>query len=91
MNLPRRWQKFGSHTLKEYHDIYLKTDVLILADIFENVRNTCVGAYGLDPAHYLSAAGLSWDAMLKITDIQLELFSDANMLSFLEKGLRGGF
>ena len=62
----------------------------MLADVFENFRDTCLLAYELDPAHYLSAPHLSWDAMLKFTKIELDLLSESNMFTFLEKGLRGG-
>ncbi|CAB3995446.1 Gastrula zinc finger, partial [Paramuricea clavata] len=61
----RVWKHFGMKTMKDYHDVYLETDVLLLADVFENFRKTCLKNYGLDPAHYVSAPGLSWDAFLK--------------------------
>jgi hypothetical protein len=76
--------------MKDYHDLYLETDVLLLADIFESFRKTCLGNYGLDPAHYLSAPGLSWDAFLKRSGSEIELVSDMDMFQFFEKGMRGG-
>ena len=74
----------------DYHDLYLKTDILLLADVFEKFINTCLEYYGLDPCHYFSSPGLSWDAMLKMTGIKLELISDIDMHLFIEKGMRGG-
>ena len=74
----------------DYHDLYLKTDVLLLADVFERFINTCLEYYGLDPCHYLSSPGLSWDAMLKMTGIELELISDTGKYLFAQKGMRGG-
>ena len=86
------WNIFKIKTLGEYHELYLKTDVLLLllCDIFEKFINACLNYYGLDPCHYFSSPGLSWDAMLKITKIELELISDVNMHLFIEKGMRGG-
>ena len=77
-------------TLGEYHDLYLKSDVLLLADVFENFRKTRLEYYKLDPCHYFSAPGLAWDACLKMTSVSLELISDIDKYLFIEKGLRGG-
>ena len=74
----------------EYHDLYLISDVLLLSDVFENFRKTCLQYYKLDPAHYFSSPGLSWDSMLKMTNVNLELMTDVDMYQFIEKGLRGG-
>ena len=82
--------RFNIKTLGEYHDLYLKSDVLLLSDVFENFRETCFQYYKLDPAHYYSAPGLSWNACLKMTGIELELISDVDMYLMIEKGLRGG-
>ena len=74
----------------DYHDLYLKPDVLLLADVFEKFIKMCLNYYGLDPCHYFSSPGLSWDAMLKMTEVELELISDIDMHLFIEKGMRGG-
>ena len=84
------WEKFNCQTLGDYHDLYLKTDVLLLSDVFETFRQVCMTNYGLDPAHYYTAPGLSWDAMLKKTGINLELICDEDMFHMVDKGLRGG-
>ena len=84
------WNTFKMKTFKEYHKLYNETDALLLADVFENFRNLCLKIYGLDPVYYFTAPGLAWDACLKMTDINLELLSDPNMLLMFEKGIRGG-
>src|SRR5271165_1699195 len=83
-------EKFYITNLGEYHDLYLKSDVLLLADVFENFRKMCLKYYRLDPAHYISAPGLARDACLKMTKIELELISDIDQYLFVEMGLRGG-
>ena len=84
------WNAFKMNTMGDYHDLYLKTDVLLLADVFETFIDMCLEYYGLDSCHYFSCPGLSWDAMLKMTGIELELISDTDMHLFIEKGIRGG-
>ena len=84
------WKTFNIKTIGDYHDLYLTSDVLLLADVLENFRNTCLQYYELDPCHYFTNLGLSWDAMLKMTDIKLELMIDVDMYQFIEKGMRGG-
>ena len=74
----------------EYHNLYLESDILLLADVFENFRKTCLQYYKLDPCHYFTSPGLSWDAMLKMTNIKLELMTDIDMFQFIEKGMRAG-
>ena len=84
------WHTFKMKTFKDYHELYNETDVLLLADVFENFRNLCLKIYGLDPVYYYTAPGLAWDACLKMTDIDLELLSNPDMLLMFEKGIRGG-
>ena len=69
-----------------YHDLYIKSDVLLLADVFENFRKTCMQYYEQDPCHYFTSPELSWDAVLKITNIKLELIIDIDMLILLRMG-----
>ena len=84
------WKTWNMKTLKDYLELYNITDVLLLADVFENFRDICLKNYGLDPVYYYTAPGLAWDAMLKMTKINLELLSDVDKLLMIEKGIRGG-
>ena len=86
----RVWSAFQIKDLGDYHDLYLRTDVLLLADVFESFRSTCLSHYRLDPCHYFSAPGLSWDALLRMTKINLDLITDTDQQLFIEKGMRGG-
>ena len=86
----RVWETFGCQTLGNYADLYCRTDVLLLADVFENFRKTSEKRYGLDPANYYTSPGLSWDALLKKTGVELELLTDYDQHLFIEKGMRGG-
>ena len=82
--------EFIMKIMGDYHDHYLKKDVLLLADVFERFIDTCLQLYKLDPCHYFSSPGLSWDAMLEMTSVELEKTSDIDMYLFIEKGLSGG-
>ena len=84
------WETFRCRNLGDYHNLYVETDTLLLADVFENFRKVCQEKYGLDPAHYYSAPGLSWDALLKKTGVELDLLTDLDMHLFIERGMRGG-
>ena len=79
------WKVFEMKHLGVYHDLYLKTDVLLLCDVFEKFISVCLRDYNLDPTHYYSSPGLSWNAMLKITGIQLEKINNIDVHLFLEK------
>ena len=84
------WREFGCRDMKDYTELYLKTDVLILADVFEAFRVVGLTNFGLDPAHYVSAPQFSWDAMLKKTKAKPQLISDPAMYTMISSGIRGG-
>eukprot|EP01047_Picozoa_sp_COSAG01_P022018 COSAG01_NODE_1295_length_10874_cov_10.154710_6_plen_101_part_00 len=82
------WDTFECEDLGDYHDLYMQTDVLLLADVFENFRSICLEFYELDPAHYFTTPNLAWDAMLKKTGVQLELLTDYDMYLMVEASAR---
>ena len=84
------WKVFSCKTLRDYLTLYNICDVLLLTDVFENFRDVCIKNYKLDPAWYYTAPGLAWDAALKITEVNLELLSDPDMLLMVKQGIRGG-
>ena len=86
----RVFEAFGCENLADYTELYCKSDVLLLADVFESFIDVCLKKYKLDPSHYITAPALSWDAMLKMTDVKLKLLTDSDMHLFFEEGIRGG-
>ena len=85
------WTALGCRNLGDYHNLYVETDTLLLADVFENFRKVCQERYGLDPAHYYSSPGLSWDALLKKTGVELDLLTDMDMHLMIERGMRAAY
>ena len=86
----RVWEEFGIRNLGEYHDLYLRMDVILLENVFEKFRETALAHYGLDPAHFYTLPRLAWKACLKKTKTELKLLSDPDMLLMFESGIRGG-
>ena len=86
----RVFKNLSNKNLGDYHDLYVQSDTLLLADVFENFRNMCIKVYELDPSQFLSAPGLAWQACLKKTKVELELITDVDILLMMEKGTRGG-
>ena len=84
------FEKFNLNNLGDYHDLYVRSDTLLHADIFENFRNACLNNYELDPAHFISLPGLAWQACLKKTNVELDLITDYDMVLMIEDGIRGG-
>jgi hypothetical protein len=84
------WKHFGKRNLGQYHDLYLRTGVLLLTDASENFGGLCLEYYGLEPAHYFTLPNFAWDAMLLKTGIEIGPLSDKNMYEMIEKGFRGG-
>ena len=84
------FKKFNINNLGEYHDLYIRSDTLLLANIFKNFRQSCLKNYELDPAHFVSLPGLAWQACLKKTNVELELLMDYDMPLMVEEGIRGG-
>ena len=86
----RVFNRFNMTDLRHYHNFYLLTDVLLLANVFENFRDMCLQNYCLDPSHNYTSPGLSWQAALKMTDVELNLFTDIDQHLFIEEGFTGG-
>ena len=82
------WTAFECESMSDYHDTYLKCDVILLADLFEKFRASCLAHYSLDAVHYYTAPGLAWDAALRMTHVSLELITDIDMYHFVEKSIR---
>ena len=85
------WNIFKIKNLGEYHDLYVQSDILLLADIYENFRNICLNEYELDPVYFVSAPGLSWKVCLKKSGVKLELLTDYDMILITGKGIRVEF
>ena len=86
----KTWDKFEMRNMGDYHDHNIQKGVLLLVDVFEKFVDMCLKYHGLDPCHYFSSPGLSWDALLKMADIEIEKISDIDKHLYIEKGLRGG-
>ena len=84
------WDVFKINNLGDYYEIYVQSDTLLLADVYENFRNMCLEKYELDPTYFVSAPGLAWQACLKKTRVKLELITDSDMILMIEKGISGG-
>ena len=84
------WNIFKIKNLGEYHDLYVQSDTLLLADIYENFRSMCLNKYELNPVYFVSAPGLAWEACLKNTGVKLELLTDYDMILMTEKGIMAG-
>ena len=83
------WDAFEIKNLGAYHDLDVQSDTLLLVDVYENFRSMCLDKYEIDPAYFVSAPGLAWQAGLKKTGIKLELLTDYDMILMIEKGIRG--
>ena len=86
----RVFKNLSNKSLGDYHDLYVQSNILLLADVFENFRNMCIKVYERDPSHFLSVPGLALHAYLKKTEVELELLTNTDMLLMVEKGIRGG-
>ena len=84
------FKKFKLNNLGDYHDLYIQSNILLLADVFHNFRKACIETYELDPAHFISLPGLAWQACLKKTGVELDLLTDYDMLLMIEEGIRDG-
>ena len=84
------FKNFINNNIVDYHDLYVQSETILLADVFENFRNMCIKVYEVDPAHFLSAPRIAWKACLKKTEVELELLTNVDVLLMVEKGIRGG-
>ena len=84
------FKRFKSKNLGEYNGLYVQSDALLLAEVFENFRKTCLKVYEPNPAHFLSLPGLAWQACLKKANVELDLLTDYDMLLMVDEGIRGG-
>ena len=84
------WSAFSMKNMGDYHDFYLATDVLLLADVMQAFRSMCLKHYKLDPWRYCTAPGLAWDAGLRMTGVRLDLIENIDTHLFIEAGMRGG-
>ena len=84
------WDTFMISCLGDYHDLYVTSDVILLADVFQSFRKVCLNFYKIDPTHSYTAPGLAWQACLRMSGVVLELFTDPDMHMFIERGIRGG-
>ena len=82
------FNRFACQNMGNYHDLYLMSDVLLLADVFENFRSVCLKAYNLDPCHFYTSP--AWQACLKMTGVELDFLTNPDMYLFIEEGLHGG-
>ena len=90
MHAKKVFKIFNEKNIGDYHDLYVQSDTLLLADVFENFRKKCIEIYELDPAHFLSVPGLVRQVCLKKIEMKLELLADIDMLLMTDKGIRGG-
>ena len=90
IDILREFKEFDNTILGDYHDLYVQSDTLILADVFENFRNKCIEIYKVDPAHFLYVPGLALLSALKKPGIKSELLTNNSMLLMLKEGIRGG-
>ena len=84
------WEVFKINNLGDYHDLYVQSETLLLADVFQNFRNMCLEIYELDPVYSVSAPGLAWQACLKSTEVKLQLLTDYDMILMIKKRIGGG-
>ena len=90
MHAQKVWDVFEINNIGDYHDLYVQSDTLLLANVYENFRNMCFEKYQLYPTYFVSAPGLAWQACLKKVGVKLELITDYDMILIIEEGIRCG-